>query len=144
MPKLMRRLFTLEQDHPATELPISQLRVCTILQAGSRSLSAISDELGISVSAVTQLADRLERDGIVGRVSEGEDRRVKYLHLTPRGAEVMRSRRESRIRRATAALEVMSASERNTLLNALESLLETAMATAPKMLEDPVGSRLES
>ena len=63
LPTLMRRLFTLDPSHPANDLPLAQLRVCTILQAGPRTVSAIGEELRISVSAATQIADRLEKAG---------------------------------------------------------------------------------
>src|SRR5207245_7427659 len=79
LPKLMRRLFTLDPSHPANELPVAQLRVCTILQSGPRTVSAIGEELRISVSAATQIADRLERSGLVERVAEPDDRRMKKV-----------------------------------------------------------------
>ena len=113
LPKLMRRLFTLDPSHPANELPVAQLRVCTILQAGPRTVSAISEELGISVSASTQIADRLERAGFVERVAGQDDRRMKKLQLTLHGAEV---------------------------LQALHVLLEASLATAPRVPEaEPIG-----
>src|SRR5207244_9136663 len=85
LPRLMRTLFTLEAEHPVTELPLAQLRVCSILYTGPRTLSALGDELAISVSAVTQIADRLERAGLVERVAAPDDRRMKHLRLTSRG-----------------------------------------------------------
>src|SRR2546422_11362362 len=109
IPRLARRLFALEPNHPAAELPVAQLRVCSILQAGSRTPSAIGEELGISVSAVTQIADRLELSGLVERVAARDDRRVRRLQLTPRGEEMMRSRRETRIRSAAEALQQLPA-----------------------------------
>src|SRR5579884_1477370 len=96
IPRLMRRLFTLDPNHPSLDLPLAQLRLCSVLQAGSRTLSAVSEELGISLSAVTQLADRLERAGMVERVPSVGDRRLKNLQLTARGEEIMRTRRVSR------------------------------------------------
>jgi DNA-binding MarR family transcriptional regulator len=84
LPRLMRRLFTLEIDHPAMELPLAQLRMSLILQGGPRSISSLSEEMSISVSATTQIADRLERAGMVARVSDAwqEDARCPCL---PRG-----------------------------------------------------------
>jgi len=144
LPKLMRRLFTLDTSHPATELPLAQLRVCSILQGGPRTLSAIGDELGISVSAVTQIADRLERAGVVARVAAPGDRRMKRLQLTPQGAEMMRSRRDLRVCRAAEALEHLDPAERESVLRALQTLLEASRATAvPIPREDPVCARLE-
>jgi DNA-binding MarR family transcriptional regulator len=139
LPKLMRRLFTLDPSHPANELPLAQLRVCTILQAGPRTVSAISEELRISASAVTQIADRLERAGLVERVAEPDDRRMKKLQLTAHGAEVMRSRREARVRAAAAALEQLPPPVRAEVLQALHVLLDAGLAAPPQLTEnDPL------
>ncbi len=136
LPRLMRRMFSLEPDHPANDLPVAQLRICSILQGGPRSMSAISEELGISVSAITQIADRLERSGIVERVSERDDRRVRHLQLTRRGEEIMRSRREWRVRRAAKVLEKLSPEMRETVLHVLQILLDANTATTPEIPAD--------
>lgn len=144
LPTVMRRLFTLQPEHPVSDLPLAQLRVCIILQAGARPMSVISEELGISISATTQIADRLERAGLVERVSEPDDRRMKNLRLTPQGKELMRLRREVRVKRAQDALEGLAPEVRETLLKMLNALLEAAKATAPlPPREDPVGVRVE-
>src|SRR5689334_14612039 len=119
LPRLMRHLFALDPEHPAMELPLAQLRVCTVLQAGARTISALGEELGNSASAVTQIADRLERSGFVERIAERDDRRVRKLQLTPYGAEVMRSRREARVLRAMEALATLPPANREAVLNAV-------------------------
>ena len=48
-------------------------------------MSALSREFGVSLSAMTRIADRLERARLVKRVAEGGDRRIRHLQLTPRG-----------------------------------------------------------
>ena len=58
LPRLMRAMFTLDDSDPTMELPVAQLRVCTLLDPGPRTISDLAKELGITVSAVTQLADR--------------------------------------------------------------------------------------
>jgi DNA-binding MarR family transcriptional regulator len=136
LPQLMRHLFALDPEHPAMELPLAQLRVCTILQSGPRSISALGEELDTSVSAVTQIADRLERAGFVERVAEPDDRRMKKLQLTPHGAEVMRSRREARVRRAQQALATLSPESREAALHAVRVLLDAGRASAPPIARD--------
>jgi DNA-binding MarR family transcriptional regulator len=131
LPKLMRHLFALDPDHPAMELPLAQLRVCTILQAGPRTISSLGEELTISVSAVTQIADRLERAGFVERIAEPDDRRMRKLRLTPHGAAVVLSRREARVRRAMAALETLPPANREAVLQAVRVLLDASRVTAP-------------
>lgn len=142
LPTLMRRLFTLDRDNPIYDLPLAQLRVCSLLQAGPRTLSSLSQDLYISVSAMTQIADRLERSGMVERVSGAEDRRVRLLQLSPLGVERMKSRRAFRINRAEEALMQLSEEERCTILNAVTRLLDAATETAPAtQQEDPLSLR---
>lgn len=143
LPAIMRRLFPLEPDHPAAKLPVAQLRVCSILQDGPRSVSSISEELNISLSAVTQLADRLERAGFVQRCTEGDDRRVRFLALTEQGGELMALRRASRVRNAAEALAQLAVGDRAILLTALEQLRQ-AVLDLPRsdVPHDPVGARV--
>jgi DNA-binding MarR family transcriptional regulator len=144
LPKLMRKLFTLDQNHPVADLPLAQLRVCMILQAGPKAMSTLSEELGISVSAVTQIADRLEKAGLVERISETDDRRMKKLQMTVQGAQSMKARRETRVRRANQALETLTPAARAMVLESVRILLNASIATAPEIPnEDPVGVRLE-
>ena len=130
LPKLMRRLFTLDPDHPVSELPVAQLRVCTMLQGGPRAISSICEEIEISASAVTQIADRLERAGLVERVAELDDRRMKNLQLTAYGEHLMASRREQRVRRVAETLENLAPEEREAALDAVQTLIDAAIATA--------------
>jgi len=126
---LTRRVF-LPDDDQVGELPVAQLRVCGILFAhgGSRPMSALSRELAVSLSAMTQIADRLERARLVRRVAEGSDRRVRCLQLTERGEKIMRHREDSRVRRVKAALEHLSPKARQEVTAALETLTSASAA----------------
>ena len=53
--------------------------------AGSVRVQDISDELSITVGASSKLVDRLERDGLVRRESNPEDRRSSIVVLTETG-----------------------------------------------------------
>lgn len=134
--KVMRRLFTLQSDQPAMELPLAQLRVCNCLYCRPRSMSEVGKKLGISLSAVTQIADRLERSGMVERLPEAEDRRSKSLQLTPQGMEVMRLRRETRLQQAETALEKLTEMERVAVLDALQVLLGVCAEDPGELPED--------
>ena len=89
IPRLARGLTSSEKD-PADNLPLAQLRLCGILSEGPRPMSVLSRELGVSLSALTQIADRLERTRLVKRVVEENDRRVRCLQLTARGEKMTR------------------------------------------------------
>lgn len=91
-------------------------------------MSAVSEELGISMSAMTQIADRMERSGLVQRAAGVEDRRVKHLQLTERGREMMRTRRALRVSRAAEVLAALAPAERDEILGAFHKLLAAAEA----------------
>ena len=133
LPAVMRHTFTLDPTHPLTEMPFGQFRLCTLLfREGKRTMSQVSEDLSISVSAVTQMADRLEKAGMVERVSDcGGDRRTRFLQLTANGKTLMESRQVMRITRATAILRLLSADERREMLQALEKLRAVSRTLGP-------------
>ena len=132
LPRLMRRLFPSGVGHPIGELSLAQLRVCSLLQSGPRSVSALGEELGISASAVTQLADRLEHAGMVERECGEEDRRMRVLKLTPQGASMMERRRDRRVRRVRCVIEGLTDELRAGALISIEALVREAEARAPE------------
>jgi DNA-binding MarR family transcriptional regulator len=116
-----REVFVPDNDL-TSQLPVAQLRVCGLLYGRPRQMSAVSRELGISLSAMTQIADRLERAQLVRRVAEGTDRRVRRLKLTEHGEAIMRQRDTARVRRVRAVLERLSPEARREALSVLEML----------------------
>ena len=109
----------LVHDDAALDIPLRQFRVCAALFESARSMKELSVELGVSQSAITQLADRLEAAGMVTRGAVGEDRRVKNLELTPRARKLLRDREEQRIDRVQEILQQLSAAERDALLESM-------------------------
>ncbi len=109
---------------------MTQLRLCLTLMNGSMSLSNIAEELKTSPSAATQIADRLEKIGMVERVCCPDDRRVKKLKLTELGYETMRERQEERIQDAEAALGNLTLERRESLMEGLRELLAAAQESS--------------
>jgi DNA-binding MarR family transcriptional regulator len=126
--QLMRHLSAGQED-PAVELPLAQLRVCSVLSGGPLSMSALGRELGVSLSAMTQIADRLERARLVNRVNQGADRRVRLLQLTEHGEKMMLLHQEVRIRRISTVLEHLTPKTRKEVTAALQNLIRAAVAT---------------
>jgi DNA-binding MarR family transcriptional regulator len=127
LPALMRQLLTLDEDL-AMDLPLAQLRVCASLQAGPIPMSALSRELGVTLSAMTQIADRLERTKYVSRVAQQSDRRVRCLQLTSRGEKMMKHRDNSRVQSVLAVLNYISPGARKDILAALETFMKASLA----------------
>ena len=134
LPEIARRLFTLEPGSPLAELTNPQLKLVSLLLTGRRTMTEVAAEMAISVSAATQLADRLERAGLVGRTAEngeannGGDRRLRYLALTQSGEELLSARQKQRQARVTAVLSRLPAGDQAAIRAALETMLAATVA----------------
>lgn len=122
--RVMRRVFALPPSGISADLTPLQRRLCGLLREGSLSMSAIGRELGISLSAVTQIADRLERTELVCRVAQDTDRRVRLLQLTPTGSEMVQQRHARRVERVLSVLQALRPEEWEPILQALQRLAE--------------------
>jgi len=127
LPALMRQLFTLD-DRLLVNLPLAQLRVCGTLLDGPCPMSFLSKELGVSLSAMTQIADRLERANLVSRFVRHDDRRVRCLALTPHAEKLLRQLKDLRIRNVSAVLNYLSNSARKEIIAALETFMKACAA----------------
>lgn len=134
--RLLRRLFVLAADDPAMEIPGAQMRLCTTLRDGPRTMGSLSNELGISQSAITQIADRLERAGMVERMQPADDRRCKRLALTAKGVGLMETRKERRVQQMLRALELLSPEQREQTVTMLNALLEASIQTSTRPVDN--------
>lgn len=114
-----------------SDLPLRQLHVCATLYGGPLSMSQLSRQLGVSMSSMTQIADRLERAGMVARQASEPDRRVRCLILTPRGRRALQAREKVRQQRLAEAFSALDAGAREKLLAGLE-VLQGACAAATR------------
>lgn len=62
------------------------------------TVSEVAEYLGVSLSAVTSMADRLVKIGYISRKRSENDRRVVWLELTPEGKKVFDETWDSRRR----------------------------------------------
>jgi len=68
-------------------LPGGQARLLCVLAGGPRGMSELAGLLGIENAALTGLADRAERRGLIARTAVPGDRRALSVALTPEGRE---------------------------------------------------------
>jgi DNA-binding MarR family transcriptional regulator len=122
LPRVMRTLYRPDGADPLRDLPVAQLRLVRVLYPLGKSHSEASEELGISISAVTQVANRLEGLGLVQRVEQA-DRRIKHLRLTAQGNTYMSNRIDFRVQRTMEALATMPEEARSLLVTLLEDLI---------------------
>ncbi len=126
--RLMRNLYSLESGDIAYELSVAHMRACNALYEAPKPITELAKELGITTSAATQLADRLQRSGLVERVVSQQDRRVKLLHLTESGIQHIGARRTRRVDRMVLALDRLSEEQREAVLAAMRVLSEAGVA----------------
>lgn len=108
-------------------LTFSQMKVLVELDSpdeDARTVTALSEQLGISPASASRAADGLVRKKLATRLEDPEDRRIRRLALTSRGRELADRIISARL----AGLEEFTASlagdERQKLEAALEALLK--------------------
>ncbi|QSO48293.1 MarR family winged helix-turn-helix transcriptional regulator [Alicyclobacillus mengziensis] len=83
----------------ALQIPVMgpQVELLEILASrGAQKMSDLAAELGISLGAVTALADRMARAGMIERQRSTSDRRVILLVLTEHGNRILEEISETR------------------------------------------------
>ena len=95
--------------------------------AESLSMRQLAEDLSCDPSNVTGIADRLEERGLVVRVGQAGDRRVKLLELTPAGRE-LREDLADQVNRSVPGLSELDAQDQEELLRILHLVLAAAGA----------------
>jgi len=99
-----------------------------IWRDGPLSGRQLADRLGISAPAVVKMCDRLEARGLIERIRDNGDRRVQWLRLTRRGAEVFEHLVLLTRAHMLPALKRISARDRASLTRILNNLAESIEA----------------
>ena len=90
---------------------------------GPSRLTILATKEGVSQPAMTQLIQRMERHGLVTRMTDPEDGRVALVGLTDAGIAVLDDRRHVRRERLTDLLTTLTADEARALALAAEVAL---------------------
>lgn len=126
LPQLLRLLTRGMDLKPAElDLTIGQYKVLMAVREGERmSMGAISQSLGISLPATTELVDRLVRDGLARREADPSDRRVVLIALTKGGIQASSRCYDARHRRWLDLISQLNAAERSALVSHLSGSCE--------------------
>jgi MarR family transcriptional regulator, 2-MHQ and catechol-resistance regulon repressor len=108
-----RLLPPLQKEFGLTE---SQLGVLEALHhLGPLTQSQLCRRILRSGSNVTTVVDNLERNGLVRRERDPDDRRVQVVHLTPQGAALIERALPGHVERIAEALAALTADEQREL-----------------------------
>ena len=98
----------------------------SLAEQGPASQAALGRRLWIDRSDLHAILNDLERDGLVNRIRDEQDRRRNLVAITPRGKAALK-RLDKRVDAAQKALlEPLSATDRRELRRLLEQLVDGA------------------
>ncbi len=121
---VMRALHSTNLDSwCAVDLTMPQLKALFLAHApGGASHSEIARALGVGVSTVTGIIDRLVEHGLVERHTDIADRRLSRVVVTRAGVDLVDRLWASRREQLDTMLGELTAEERTTLIHALRHL----------------------
>jgi MarR family 2-MHQ and catechol resistance regulon transcriptional repressor len=103
----------LQKEFGITE---SQLAVLESLHhLGPLTQGQLCQKILRSGSNLTTVVDNLERDGLVRRERDPDDRRVQIVQLTPKGSELIGLAFAAHVERVTKAMNVLTGAEQREL-----------------------------
>jgi len=98
--------------------------------AGVMTPADLSDEVGLTRSAMTSALDGLEKHGHTARGPHPTDRRMVVISLTPSGRAFIGGHLPDRYRKVSGIMEALSARERAVLLKTYRKVLDFLAADA--------------
>ena len=104
--KLIDRIMTAQGASFARARVLAQ-----IARNGPIRSTDLAVTFGYAPRTVTEAIDGLERDGLVRRDADPDDRRAKRISLTPAGADAIKSSEASRIRYIESVYGVLTPGE---------------------------------
>ena len=93
-----------------------------LLHRGQQPVNAIGRRIDLTSGAITSAVDRLEAQGLVVRTSDPEDRRTRFVSLTPKGTARIRKVFGVHKRAMEGATRSLTTAERETLINLIRKL----------------------
>jgi len=121
----------LESDWLPADLTMTQLRALILIRLdGPEPVGALSRVLGVSQPSCSQLIDRLEERGLVGRQPDPGDRRVTLVGVSRTGAELVDGLWHFEEDRVEEFFSIMDAADLESLSVGLAALIAAAQAGA--------------
>ncbi|MAT05714.1 MAG: MarR family transcriptional regulator [Acidimicrobiaceae bacterium] len=113
-------------------LTYPRLRMLEVLHChGPAKMKDLADSLGLTARNLTTLADGLETDGLVRRVSHPNDRRSTLLELTASGMAAAECSLAPRLAEISCLFDELSATQRSQLQRSLTTLVAAMEADQP-------------
>jgi DNA-binding MarR family transcriptional regulator len=126
---LLRRLRKQDEAIGLTAARMSALSV--VVFGGPVTIGRLAEAEQVSGPTITRLLAGMERDGLLKRSRDSEDRRVIWIKATPKGTRLLQEGRRRRIAALAADLASLDPAELALLAKAAELMDRIATAPAP-------------
>jgi DNA-binding MarR family transcriptional regulator len=114
---------------------LSMTQISTLFRLYHQSycgVSDLSDHLGVTSAAASQMIDRLVQQGLLARNENVADRRVREITLTPRGEQLVRESIEARSLWIEDLTTELSAEDQQAIIHTLTMLTQAAIQLEPQ------------
>lgn len=95
-----------------------------LAEHGDMTIGELGNKMYLASSTATDLIDRMERNGLVCRKRDAQDRRVVRLHMLDKGHQMIKEVLENRKRYLSNILKQLADDEIEALKKSLQSLYE--------------------
>jgi DNA-binding MarR family transcriptional regulator len=96
--------------------------LANLAREDGQTLAALSRRMLVTAGNLTGLVDRAERDGVVERRSDPQDRRLSRVHLTAKGRDLIKALLPSHASHVSELLGALDATDRRELRRLLGKL----------------------
>jgi DNA-binding MarR family transcriptional regulator len=93
---------------------------------GHVGVSDLSQHLGVSSAAASQMLDRLVEEGLIERTEDPDDRRMKKISLTEKGCQIYKESLSARMRWLDELEQSLTEAEKETIISALQLMIDKA------------------
>jgi DNA-binding MarR family transcriptional regulator len=119
--RYLRSMGSNQSENPVTRVQWLLLR--HLQRNGSCTIGELAEHLDVRSSTMSQMVDRLEKNGIVYRSAGQKDARVKTVALSEKGKEIIQDREMLWVDSLAQPFQNFSTEEKETLLNLMDKLV---------------------
>ncbi|RKY29944.1 MAG: hypothetical protein DRP68_06695 [Candidatus Omnitrophota bacterium] len=97
-----------------------------LIKKGRCMISDLSKNLGVALSTMTELVNRLAKKQFVKKIKDYKDRRIVWINLTEKGVKIIQEINRKKQKHILSVLERLTEKERQLLINILRKISQVA------------------
>ena len=97
-----------------------------LIKKGRCMVSDLSKSLGVALSTMTELVNRLVKKRFVKKIKDYRDRRIVWINLTKKGVKIIQEINRKKKKHILTVLEKLTEKERQLLIDILERISQVA------------------